>query len=348
MTRRSEATGLRIIPLALAVLLPYVAGAQTFTGTRTDLGGEGGTDYLTADPATGRVFVSRGTHVMVVDGATGKVVGDLANTPRVHGIALVPATKQGFTTNGGDSTVTVFDAATLTERRRVKVPAGGLDGIMYDQATDRVVLTNHSRPKGTVTTIDPRRGDIVAQGELDDLAPEGAASDGRGRYYVNNEETSTMQVLDAATLKPVATWKLAPCDGPTGLAYDAASRRLFVGCGKTSLVVDPADGRIVATIPNGDGVDAIGWDPGEKLLYIPAGRSGTVTVARQETPDRYRVVATVPTVPGAKTIAVDPVRHVAYLFQPEYGPAPAGAPPGPGGRPARGPVKAAWFLAVRH
>jgi DNA-binding beta-propeller fold protein YncE len=330
------------------VTLPGTALAQTFRVQKFEIGGDGGTDYLTAESGTGRVFVSRGSHVMVVDGPTGKVIGDIPDTPRTHGIALAPKWNHGFTTNAGDSTVTMFDLKTLAVVRKIPTHTGGLDGIMYDDFSDRVVLTNHSRPKGTATAIDARTGDVIAVAELEDDAPEGAASDGRGKLFVNNEGKNTIQVLDAKSMQVLASWPLAPCDGPTGIAYDRATDRIFSGCGKKSVVLDAKSGRIVATIDNGDGVDALGFDPTQKLIYIPAGRDGTVTVVREDTPDKYTVVATVTTMRGAKTIAVDPVSHAAYLFQPEYGPAPAGAPPGPGGRPARGPVIGAWFFAITH
>jgi len=158
-----------------------------------------------------------------------------------------------------------------------------------------------------------------------------------------------MQVIDSKTWKVLATWPLAPCEGPTGIAYDRASDRVFSGCGKTSVVVDPASGKIVATIANGEGVDALGFDPAEKLIYIPAGRDSNVTVAHEDSPDQYTVVATVPTMRGAKTISVDPVKHVAYLFQPEYGPPPADAPPPePGRRGPRGPIIGTWFFSISH
>jgi DNA-binding beta-propeller fold protein YncE len=326
--------------------------AQTFSVQKYNIGGEGGTDYLTAEPGTGRVFVSRGTHVMVIDGMTGKVIGDIPDTPRTHGIALAPKSNHGFTTNGGDSTVTMFDLKTLAPIKKIKVPNGGLDGIMYDDFSDRVILTNHSRPIGTAVALDAKTGDIVGTAELEDNAPEGAASDGKGRLFVNNEGKNTIQVIDAKTMKVLSSWPIAPCDGPTGIAYDRATGRIFSGCGKTSVVVDATSGKIVSTLTNGDGVDALGYDAGEKLIYIPAGRDGNVTVVRQDAADKYSVIATVPTMRGAKTIAVDPVKHMAYLFQPEYGPAPAPAPgsppPAPGSRPPRGPIVAAWFFAISH
>ncbi len=340
-----------VLSAALSSLSLTASGsaAQAFTVQRSNIGGDGGTDYLLAEPGTGRVFISRGTHVVVVDGPSGRVLGDIAGTPRVHGIALAPASGHGFTTNGGDSTVTMFDLRTLAVIRKVPVPTGGLDGIMYDDFSRRIILTNHSRPHGTVVALDPASGAIVGTAELEDDAPEGAASDGQGRLYVNNEGTSTIQVLEDPSLRVVASWPLAPCEGPTGIAYDRTRHRLFSGCGRTSVVLDPANGKVVATIANGDGVDALGWDPAESLIYLPAGRDSSVTVARVLGPDRYAVIATVPTGPGAKTITVDTVGHVAYLFQPEYGPLPTGTPaPAPGQRPPRGPVVAGWFYVIRH
>ena len=166
---------------------------------------------MTAEPGTGRVFVSRGTHVMVVHGSTGKVLGDIPDTPRTHGIALAPKSQRGFITNGGDSTVTMFDLKSLAVIRKIPVHTGGLDGIMYDDFSDRIVLTNHSRPIGTVVAIDARTGDIVGTVALEDNAPEGAASDGKGKIFVNNEGKSTIQVIDVRAMNVLASWPLAPC-----------------------------------------------------------------------------------------------------------------------------------------
>ena len=334
---------------SFVMVLPTLSQAQTFTAQKYSIGGDGGTDYLTAEPGTGRVFVSRATHVMVIDGVTGKVLGDIPETPRTHGIALVPKWGHGFITSAGDSTVEMFDLKTLAVTRRISIPTGGLDGIMYEAFSDRIILTNHSRPIGTAVALDAKTGDIVGTAELEDNAPEGAASDGKGRIFVNNEGTNTIQVIDVKSMKVLASWPIAPCEGPTGIAYDPRANRIFSGCGKTSVVVDAATGKVVATIANGDGVDALGWDPQQRLIYIPAGRDSNVTIVHQDGPDKYTVVATVGTMRGAKTISVDPVKHVAYLFQPEYGPAPADAPPPqPGQRPARGPVIGAWFFAISH
>jgi DNA-binding beta-propeller fold protein YncE len=338
------------VSLFLGMAFGSCAFAQQFKVSKSSIGGEGGHDYIVAEPGTGRVFVSRESHFMVIDGPTARALGDIPNTPGVHGVALVQKYNHGFTTNRGDSTVTMFDLKTLKPLKQIDVAVGGLDGIMYDASIDRVILTNHSRPAGTLVAIDPDMGKITATVELEDTAPEGAASDGNGRLYVNNEGTSTMQVIDSRAMKVVASWRLAPCEGPTGIAYDAASNRIFSGCSNTSVVIDPSTGKVVATIPNGNGVDGLGWDPAEKLLYIPAGRDGNVTVVHQESPDNYKVVATVPTMPGTKTISVDPVSHVAYVFAPEYGPPPAGDQPPAGGRGGfrRGPITGAWLFAISH
>lgn len=333
--------------LIMAICASMSADAQTFKVQKFRIGGDGGTDYITAEQGTGRVFVSRGTHVMVLDGAKGTVIGDIPETPRVHGVALASAANHGFTTNGGDSTVTMFDLTTLAVIQKIKIPAGGLDGITIDDFTGRIILTNHSKP-GTATALDPVTGAIVGQAELEDNSPEGAASDGKGKLFVNNERKNTIQVLDAKAMKVLASWPLEPCDGPTGIAYDRSTDRIYAGCGKASAVVNALTGKVVATIKNGEGVDALGWDAVEGLIYIPAGRDSSVTIVHADAPDKYTVVATVTTGPGAKTIAVDAVRHVAYLFQPVYGPPPAAAPQAEGGRRPRGPVIDAFLYVISH
>ncbi len=343
-TRQSHVAVLVLASLCSAT----IASAQTFKVQKYSIGGEGGHDYITAEAGTARLFISRGTHVMVVDGMSGKVIGDIPNTPRVHGVALAAKANHGFTTNGGDSSVTVFDLKTLAFIKKVSVKVGGLDGIMYDDASNQVILTNHSRP-GTAVALNPETGDILGTAELEDNAPEGAASDGKGKLYVNNESKNTIQVIDAKTMKVLSSWPLEGCDGPTGIALDRKTQRIFSGCGKNSVVVDAANGKIVANIKNGDGVDALGYDAEQKLIYIPAGRDGNVTIAHQDGPDKYSTIATVATAPGAKTIAVDPVKHMAFALALEYGPPPANAaPPAAGRGPARGPVIGASLFVISH
>jgi DNA-binding beta-propeller fold protein YncE len=339
--------------VASGLMTPATAHAQTFKVEKFDIKGDGGTDYVAVEAATGRVFVSRTDHMMVVD-ATGKLLGDIRNTPGVHGAGIATKAGHGFTTNSGDMTVTMFDLKTLAEIKRIKV-GPGLDGIMYDEPDDKIILTNHSRPIGTLTALDPTTGDIVATVELEDTAPEGAAADGKGHIFVNNEGKNTIQVIDAKTWKATASWSIAPCEGPTGIAYDKATNRIFSGCSNNSVVVDATTGKVVASIKNGTRVDALGWDPARKLMFIPNGGEGNVTVVHQDAADKYSVVAMVPTFAGAKTIAVDPTTHNVYLFQPERGPAPPlppdAPPPAEGargrGRGPQGPVIASWFIVIK-
>lgn len=337
------------VGLILGTMCGATARAQSFTSQRFDIGGQGFFDYLSVDTATGRVFVSRGTHIQVVDGATGKQVGDIPNTPRTHGALIVNATNHGFTTNGGDSTSTMFDLGSLAIIKQIHTGASGLDGFMYDDATNKVLTIDHSRPNGTAVVIDAATGDVAGLVTTTGDAPEGGVSDGKGRIFINLEDKGAMDVVDDHTWKVVNTWSIAPCRTPTGIAMDRASNRIFVGCSDTSVVVDAGTGKVVAKIAAGGGVDGMGFDPSQKLLYIPSGAAGTVTVVHEDTPDKYTVLSTVPTMRGARTIAVDEKRHVAYVFTPEFEPAAAGATPPPGGRgPARGPQIAAWLYVVKH
>lgn len=334
-----------------ASLIPALAAAQKFTTTKMDIGGEGAFDYLSVDEATNRVFVSRGTRIQVVDGATGKTLGEVPNTPRTHGALIVPSVNKGFTTNGGDSTSTMFDLKTLAVIKQIHAGQRGLDGFMYDDAANKVITIDHSAEPapGTLVIIDPNTGDVTGTAQTTGSAPEGGVSNGKGRIFVNLEDKSAMDVIDDKTWKVVATWPVAPCDGPTGIAMDRGTNRIFVGCSKTSLVLDGSSGKIVAQIPVGGGVDGIAWDQSEKLLYIPSGADGTVTVVHEDSPDKYTVVATVTTMKAARTITVDTKTHTAYVFTPEYGPAPAGSPPPTGrGRGPRGPQIAAWLIAIKH
>lgn len=339
----------KLLVASAMLALPVMAHAQTFTTTKYNIGGDGAFDYLNVD-GMGRVFISRSSHVMAIDGATGKVLSDIQGMGRVHGIAFSPKDNHGFITAGGDSSVVMFDYTTFAVIKHIPTHTGGLDGIMYDDFNDHIVLTNHSRPIGTATFIDAKSGDVIGQAELEDNAPEGAASDGKGHLYVNNEGKNTIQVIDAKTMKVTASWPIEPCDGPTGIAYDRATDRIFSGCSKKSVVVNAKTGKVVAEIANGNGVDALGWDASQKMMYIPGG-DGTVTVVHQDSPDKYTVVSTVTTMRGARTITVDPKTHTAYVFTPEYGPAPAPAagttpPTGRGG--PRGPMIGAWMIAIKH
>ena len=351
---RSSA-GLKFVMATAALALPVGVRAQAFTVDKFNIGGDGGFDYVSVDPA-GRVFVSRGTHVMVIEGTTGKVLGDIPNTPRVHGAAFSPKSGFGFTTNGGDSTVTMFALKDLSIVRRIHAGINGLDGIMFDDGTDRIFTSNHSGATrgapGTLTAIDAKTGEVIGNVQLAGV-PEGAASDGKGTLFVNLEDKSQIEVVDARTLKSKGTWAIAPCDGPTGIGIDRKMNRLFVGCSRTSVVVDSKSGKVVAQIANGGGVDALGYDPDQQLIYIPSGE-GKVTIVRAASGDKYTVVGEPATMRGARTIGLDLKTHRAYSFTPEYGPAPAppaGSPPPVGrgrGRGPQGPMMGAWLFAIAH
>ena len=332
--------------------VPGALAAQSFTTEKFNIGGDGGFDYLSVDPASHRVFISRGTHIMVVDAETGKVVGDIPDTPRTHGAVLVPNENRGFTTNGGDSTSTMFDLKSLAVIKKIHAGIDGLDGFMYDDVTNKVLTINHSHPDGTAIVIDPKSGDVVGKVTLTDNAPEGGVSDGKGRIYINLEGKNAIDVVDSKTWTVVATWPIAPCEHPTGIAMDRSTNRIFAGCSNTSVAVDATTGKVVAEIPNGRGVDGLAWDQSQKLIYIPGGQSGDLTVVHEDSPDKYTVVATVPTMPGARTIALDERKHIAYVFTLERGPAPApapGSPPPTGrGRGPLGPVIGSWLVAIKH
>jgi DNA-binding beta-propeller fold protein YncE len=353
-----------LAPMLAMLALPSAGRAQTFHVLhKYDIGGEGFFDYLNVDPATNRVYVTRGTHVMVVDGATGKVVGNIPNTPGVHGVAFAPKHDRGFITDGGDSTVTMFNMKTLAVEGRIDTHTPGLDGIAYDDATDRIFTMDHSRDPGSSVAIDAATGKVVGKVMLAG-APEGAVANGKGMLYINIEDKSVIQVVDTKTLEVIASWPLAPGEGPSGLALDRETNRLFSACHNGwTVVVDAMSGKVVAQIPIGPGPDAIGWDPSEKLIYTPGGGSfgrgregasaapstGTITIAHEDSPNKYTVVATVETMRGARTLAVDPTRHLAYTFTPEFGPAPANAQQPPAGgrrRFVRGPIKASWLFVV--
>ena len=247
----------------------------------------------------------------------------------------------------------MFDLKTLAVIKQIKV-GPGLDGIMYDEPDDKIILTNHSRPIGTLTAIDPKTGDIVATVELEDTAPEGAAADGKGHIFVNNESKNTIQVIDVKTWKATASWPLAPCEGPTGIAYDKASNRIFSGCNNTSVVVDASTGKVVATIKNGTRVDALGWDPSKKLIYIPNGGEGNVTVVHQDSPDKYTVVATVDDVcrreddrrrsEDAQRIPLPARARSCSGASGRRCPAAGGGR----GRGPQGPIVAAWFIVIKQ
>jgi DNA-binding beta-propeller fold protein YncE len=296
---------------------------------KVKLGGEGGWDYLTVDPASQRLFISRGTHVMVVDADGGKVVGDIPDTSGVHGIALVPDMNKGFTSNGKTATSTIFDMKTLKilgEAKTDKDP----DAIIYDPASKRVFTFNGDA--SSATAIDAATGKTVGTVALGG-GPEFAASDGKGHVFVNLEDKSQLVKFDPVTLKVERTWPLAPCESPSGLAIDAEHEILIVGChNKMMTFVDGNSGHVIGTVTIGQGVDANRFDPATGFAFASCS-DGTVTVAHEDSPDRFSVVDTITTQRGARTMELDASNHNLYLVSADFGPTPPATPEKPRPRP---------------
>jgi DNA-binding beta-propeller fold protein YncE len=317
-----------------AAAAPSIATAQTSTAGyhvthKYAVGGDGGWDYVTVDADGNRLFLSRGTHAMVIDLATGSLLGDIPNTLGIHGVAVAPDLNRGFTSNGRDSSVTIFDYKTLAPITVLKIPARNPDAIMYDPATKRVFTFNGGT--SNATAIDAANGTVVGNVDLAGK-PEGAVSEG-GKVYVNIEDKSEIAVFDPKTLAVLARWPLAPCEEPSGLAIDRVHQRLFAGCGnKTMAIVDMQTGKVVASVPVGDGVDGAGFDAESQSAFTSNGE-GSITVVHEDTPDKYTVVATVPTQRGARTMAVNPKTHRLYTVSADFGPTPAPTADRPRPRP---------------
>jgi DNA-binding beta-propeller fold protein YncE len=293
------------------------------------LGGEGKWDYVTMDPVRRRVFIAHGTEVLVVDADHARLLGRIPDTQGVHGVALAQNLGRGFTSNGTDSTVTVFDLASLRVLDHIGVTGRKPDAIVYDSVSGRVFTFNGG--SGNATAIEAATGRIVGTVALGGT-PEFAVADGRGRIFVNLEDRSAILSFDTRTLATGAAWPLAPCESPTGLALDREGRRLFSGCSNQLMaVVDASDGRVVGTVPIGAHVDATVFDPDTHRVLSSNG-DGTLTVADASGPT-VRVIATVKTEPGARTMALDPRTHRLFLVTAQYGPAPPATAENPRPRP---------------
>ena len=334
----SAAIALATVPMtgtACAQGAPPASSAAGYHVTRhVTTGGEGGWDYLVVDTAAHRLWVTRGSHVQVLDTDHDSLVGDVPNTPGVHGVALAPALGRAFTSNGRDSTVTIVDVKTLAPIATVKVTGRNPDAILYEPATHRVFTFNGG--SADATALDAATGAVVGTIALGGK-PEFAVAQGDGRVFVNIEDRSEIVAFDALTLAVQARWPLAPCEEPTGLAIDRAHGRLFAGCSNALMaVVDTKSGHVVATPPIGKGVDGTAFDPASQLAFASNGE-GTLTVVHEDAPDRYRVVATVPTQRGARTLALDERTHRIYTVTAQFGPPPAPTPERPRPRPAMVP-----------
>jgi YVTN family beta-propeller protein len=289
---------------------------------KVPLGGEGGWDYLAFDSATRRLFISRGTKVVVLNVDSGTVSGEIPNTDGVHGIAFAPEFDRGFTSNGRAGTVTIFDLQSLQVIGSAKAGMNP-DAIVYDPASKRVFTMNGR--SNDVTAIDAATGNVLGTIPVTGK-PEFAVADGAGHLYVNIEDKSEELQIDAQNLKVTAQWPLAPCQEPSGLAMDVAHRRLFVGChNQVMAVVDADSGKVIATPAIGDGVDANAFDPGTGFAFASNGQSATLTVVHEDAPDKFSVLENVATQRGARTMALDPKSHEVYLVTADFAPAPPSA-----------------------
>lgn len=292
--------------------------------------GEGGWDYVALDPAAGRLYVTRATRVLVLD-LEGRTRGEIPATDGVHGVALAPDLDRGYTSNGRAGTMTAFRLSTLEVIREVKTTGANPDAILYDAATGQVITFNGSGHNATV--FDARtlevKGTIAIGGK-----PESCAGDGRGRVFVNVEDTAELLAINARTRAVEARWSLAPLADPTGLAMDAEHQILYsVGRNRLMAVVDAASGRLLQTLPIGAGVDAAAFDPGTGCAYASNG-DGSLTVIGPDGHGRFAVQATIATRKGARTMALDPKTHLIYLPTADFGPAPEAGP----GQPSRPPM----------
>jgi DNA-binding beta-propeller fold protein YncE len=296
---------IRAIQAAILTTLYLLAAPVGPSGYRevnkVAIPGTGGWDYVTVDAAARRVYVSHATQVEVLDADSLKVIGTISDTPGVHGIAVAPEVGKGFITAGKVDAVVVFDLTTLKSTSRV--PTGKKpDAIVYDSASKQVFAMNGSSDSATaINAADGTVSGTIALGG----GPEFAVVDGKGSLWVNLEDKSEMLQIDTKALKVVNRWPLAPCQEPSSLAFDAQNRRLFAGCRNRVLaIVDADSGKVLKTYPIGDHVDAGGFDPGSKRVFLSTG-DGHISIFQQDTPDAYTLVESMTTYPASKTMGMD-------------------------------------------
>jgi YVTN family beta-propeller protein len=317
----------------LSSLTLPLAGAQGSYKLLKEIpvGGDGGWDYLEVDSAGRRLYVSHATKVAVIDLDKETVVGEIADTPGVHGIAVAPKLGLGFTSNGRENKVSIFDLKTLATNSKVDTGANP-DAILYDEGQEEVYAFNGRDNSATV--IEAKTGKVVATIPLSGKPEFAVAYPPAARIYNNLEDKSQVAVIDTKAHKVVSNWPIAPGEEPSGMAFDAQHKRLFLGCGnKLMLMMDSDTGKVVASVPIGQGVDATKFDNGTQLAFSSCG-DGTVTIAHEDSPDKLTVVQTLKTEPRAKTMALDPKTHKIYLASAKFGAAPDQPAGGKKGRPS--------------
>jgi YVTN family beta-propeller protein len=299
--------------------------------TEIPIGGEGGWDILTIDSAASRLYLSHATKVVVVDLSKNAVVGEIADTPGVHGFLAVPELQRGFSSNGKENKASVLDLKTL--RTISKIETGeSPDALVYDSKRGEVYIFNHRG--NSVTIIDARTSNVVATVSLGG-GPEFAAIDSAAdRVYVNIEDKSEVVAIDTTKHEVVAHWPLAPGEEPSGIAFDAAHHRLFSTChNKMMTMLDTQSGKVVDTTAIGTGVDGAAFDDATQLVFASCGE-GVTNIVKEETPEKLRAVQTLKTERGARTMALDPKTHRIYLPTAQFQPPPSPSPGASPGRPS--------------
>jgi DNA-binding beta-propeller fold protein YncE len=297
---------------------------------KIDIGGEGGWDYASVDPAARRLYVTHGNKVVVVDIDKNSLVGEIADTPGVHGFALAPELGLGFSSNGMENKASIVDLKTLQTKSKVDTGANP-DAILYDP--DRKEVYTFNGRGNSATVFEAASGKVVTTIPLPGK-PEFAVVDVKaGRIYNNIEDKNAVVVIDTKTHSVVDTWPIAPGEGASGMAIDLTTHRLFLGAEKLMVMMDSSSGKVVTTVPIGPGVDANAFDPETRLVFASCGGDGTVTIAHEDSPDKLTIVQVLQTARGARTMTLDPKTHRIYLAAADYE-APA-APSGTGQRPTR-------------
>ena len=282
--------------------------------------GIGGFDYVTLDESARRIYVSHATQVEVVDADSGKMVGTITDTPGVHGVAIASAFKHGFTSNGRENKVSMFDPATLQLIKKIDVGKGP-DGIYYDPASKRVFTNNHGTHD--ITALDAATGDVVGTVKVEGDG-EQAIIGADGLVYVNSEDTAEVVAFDPKSLAVKKRFPIGVAKTPTGLAYDAKTNRLFIGCREEPkmVVMNAATGKVITSFPIGKGVDYAGFDPDSGLIFFSCGE-GTLNIFHEKSADAYEDAGAVKTQASAKTMAFDPKTKKIFLPAVEYQETPA-------------------------
>ena len=337
--------GAALTAVVAAAAMPQAADPTYAKVGEIHIGGAGAFDYLTVDPAAKRLYVTHGTEVVVIDTSNDTVVGRIADTPRVHGVAIAPGGR-GFTTNGGEDKVSVFDPKTLQTISKVETRGSNPDAVTYEPKKKEIYAFNKTGKSAAV--IDAVGGTLTEVIPLSGLPETGQADPGLDRVFVNIQDTSSVDAIDINTRKVVANWPLAPATSPTGMAIDTAAHRIFVGGGPAMVMMDARTGKVVASAPICTGTDATFFDPGTKMVFAACG-DGNITAMRVDG-DTLTVVQTIATARGARTMTLDPVTHKIYTVAQSFqapdpnAPPPAAPPAGRGRGPA--PVPDSFHVLV--